>query len=113
MLFDLPITMGTVFCVLYALIRIFERDRKDELSGFDISTAAILPILLGGIVGIGGAFIGFYPWSAYLAGVVVIVATFLTFRRWLEISGPRSAAYTLAALVTFVATPLLLARLIG
>ena len=113
MFFDLPITMGAVFCVLFALIRLFERDRRAELRGFDISTAAILPILLGGVIGVAGSLIGFSPWSVYLAGIVVLVATFLTLWKSLEIPGPRSAVYACGALLTAVVTPLCLAMLIG
>lgn len=93
-----------VFLVLFGLIWIFERKRREELDVFSIGGAIAVPLISAVLIAIVGWFLGFYPWSVYAAVIVALVATYLVLWRLLGISAGRSAAYTGAVVVTYAVT---------
>lgn len=84
------------FAVLFALIKIFEKDR-DDLDDYSVATAAIVPGLLGLLASIGlTAAEAEQMISLLVPAAVVVLATFFLLWKNLELSLGRSIAYTVA-----------------
>ena len=87
------------FLVLFALIKVFERDR-DDLDNFNIAMVAIVPILVVVIIRVVLGLLFPEPTlMLILPPVVLIGLTFILLWKNLEIPKGRSAAYTVAVLI--------------
>lgn len=86
------------FVLLWALILLFERHR-DDLDGFSIAAAVIVPTILVLAVHFGLRFAGIDRWNGLIEIVVLIVATYLVLTMNLAIRRTRALAYTSAVLV--------------
>ena len=87
-----------VFLFLFALIHFCERDR-DDLDGFTIATAVIVPVLIVIVLSVLGGFLGFGSWLPIAQPVCLAIATYLVLTLNLEIKRIRAVWYTVAVLV--------------
>lgn len=98
------------FLVVFALIKVFERNR-DDLDNFNIATVAVVPVITVILVRIGLGFL--YPdptLMLLLPALVLIGMTFGLLWKNLDIPAGRSAAYTVVVLLVNEGLGLLLAQ---
>ncbi len=86
------------FIFLYGLIYFFERDR-DDLDGFTIATAVVVPTIIMIFVQIGAGLLGLGQWAGLISLAALVVATYLVLAIHLEIKRGHAIAYTAAVVV--------------
>lgn len=87
------------FIVLFALIKVFERER-DDLDNFSIATVAVVPVLSVIAVRVILGFLYPNPTLMFLLPIVVLIGmTFYLLWKNLEIPFGRSAMYTVVVLL--------------
>lgn len=87
------------FLVLFALIKIFERNR-DDLDNFSIATVAVVPVLSVIAVRVTLGMLYPNPLLLLLLPVVILIGmTYFLLWKHLDIPAGRSATYTIAVLL--------------
>ena len=64
------------FIFLFAIIYLFDR-KRDDLDGFTIATAVVVPALLTFLFRMAAAFFEFGVWAAFVELGILVVATYL------------------------------------
>ncbi len=88
------------FIVLFGLIKVFERDR-DDLDNFSIGMVAVVPIISIVVIQVVLAFVFPEPTLMLILPLVALIGlTYFLLWKNLDIPKGRSAAYTVAVLLT-------------
>jgi hypothetical protein len=106
------LSLALVFVFLYALIHFCEKDR-DDLDGYVIGGAVVIPVIIVFIIMIVFGFLGLGAWLPILSPLCLLAATYLVLTLNLEIKPARAAGYTAAVVVFHIVADLGVSVLFG